>query len=98
MDRCAWCSKRIHEDSKVFALGVKTYKGVDFKEHEGKIIQLFLAASDKNVPAIVVTSDSKAKRQGKDLVFALCSRECGDSLKNALKEEKDFLESDLDEF
>jgi hypothetical protein len=88
---CAWCNKRIPEDAEVFGLPAKARQGIDLKGQEGTIIQLSLALVDKTVPAIVVASDSEAKRQGYDFAFMLCSQACARSLKDALQREIDIV-------
>lgn len=88
---CAWCGKTIPEDSEVFGLGAKVKQGFDIKNKEGKIIQLSLALTNKTVPAIVTTSNSDAKKEGKDLMFMTCSQGCAGNLKDALQKEKDVI-------
>lgn len=90
-NRCAWCNKTIPEDSEVFGLGAKFREGVDIEDNEGKIIPLSLVVTNKTIPAIVTTSDSEAKREGKDLMFMTCSQSCAESLRDALQKEKDFV-------
>jgi len=87
---CAWCNKEVPEDVEVFGFGTKARPGVDLSEQEGTVIQLPLALEGKTVPAIVVTSDSEAKRQGYDLAFLACSQECAQSLREALQREIDL--------
>ncbi len=88
---CAWCNKTIPEDSEVFGLGAKVKQGFDIKNKEGKIIRLSLALTNKTVPAIVTTSNSDAKKEGKDLMFMTCSQGCAGNLKDALQKEKDVI-------
>jgi len=89
---CAWCKETIEEDSEVFTLGVKTKKGVDLGDKESGIVNLTLALSGREVPAIVPTADSDAKKEGNDLLFALCCRKCATSLKKELKRERELFE------
>jgi hypothetical protein len=79
---CAWCGKSIPHDVEVWAIGARVRPGID--PGKGPIIHLALAG--KTVPAIVATKDSEAKREGYDLVFMLCSLECGKSLREAFEE------------
>ncbi len=85
---CAWCNKRIPEGVPVFGLGVKSRPSVDLQAWGGKIIPMSLVLTNKTVPAMVTTSDSDAKREGKDLMFMTCSQACAESLKDALEKEK----------
>lgn len=87
LNACAWCGSRIPEDSEVFAIGAKLKPGIDLTKDEGTIIPLKLERIDKVLPAIVPTADSPAKKEGKDLLFKVCSDECGTALDEALKHE-----------
>ncbi|MBW2039692.1 MAG: hypothetical protein JRI46_08865 [Deltaproteobacteria bacterium] len=91
MNTCAWCNKRIPEDFEVFGLGAKVKQESDLADKEGKIIQLFLVVANKTVPAIVTTNNSQAKIDGIDLMFMTCSQDCAESLRDALKKEKDLI-------
>lgn len=84
---CAWCGKGIPEDTEVFSIGAKARPGVDLKDQEGSIIPLPLHLVRKIVPAMIPTSDSEAKKDGYDMVFMVCSRSCGEALRQALDEE-----------
>ena len=66
---------------------------VNLADKEGGYIHLELVQPHKTVPAMVVTSDSEAKRQGNDLGFVVCSDVCGQLLKTALQAEIDLLDS-----
>lgn len=93
MNTCAWCNKRIPNNVEVFGLGAKVKQGIGLKDQEGKIISLFLALTEKTVPAIVATSDSEAKRDGKDLLFITCSQSCAELLKDTLQKEKGMVDN-----
>jgi hypothetical protein len=84
---CAWCSKEIPEDTEVFSIGAKANQGIDLKEQEGCIIPLPLHVVRKIVPAMIVNSDSHAKKDGYDIVFMVCSQSCSTELRQALNEE-----------
>jgi len=92
MSTCAWCDKRIPDDSEVFGLGVKARHRIGITGREGKVIPVVLALVDKTVPAIVTTGDSQAKRNGYDLLFMCCSRECAGLLKDVLQEERNLFD------
>lgn len=92
LNTCAWCNKEIPEDVEVFGFGAKSQQGVDLSEQEGTIIQLSLLEG-RTVPAIVVASDSEAKKQGYDFAFLACSQGCAQSLREALRKEIDVFES-----
>ncbi len=88
MFRCAWCMKKISDDSSLLGLNVKLADGVDFTESEGEIIQVFLESRHTSVPMIVTTSDSEAKKEGIDGVFTLCNDTCAEKMKQTLAHEK----------
>jgi len=92
MSTCAWCDKRIPDDSEVFGLGVKARQRIGSRSREGKVIPVVLALVDKTIPAIVTTGDSQAKRNGYDLLFMCCSRECAGLLKDVLQEERNLFD------
>jgi hypothetical protein len=84
---CAWCSKEIPEHTEVFSVGAKAKPEIDLSEEEGSIILLPLDVTGKTVPAMIVNSDSQAKKDGYDIVFMVCSEDCGRALREALEEE-----------
>lgn len=90
---CAWCNKKISEGSEIFSLGAKVKAGIDLQGVSGRAIKLLLLESGKTINAIVPIDDSMAKKDGNDLLFAICSPKCGDALKLALQKELDFIKS-----
>jgi hypothetical protein len=54
------------------------------RTREGQTVQTALAAVGKIVPVLVTVRGSQARREGYDVVFTVCSRECGARLKAAL--------------
>jgi len=87
MLRCAWCMKKISDNKPVFGLSVKFVEGIDYTESEGTIIQIGLRTRNTSVPMIVTASNSEAKLQGTDGIFAICSENCGKKMKNTLNKE-----------
>ena len=87
-----WCSQAIRPDAEVFGLGAKTRPGDDLKEYEGKTMPLPLHVEGKIVPAIVAPSKSQAKIEGNDIVFMISSQDCGEALREAVKEEIEIIE------
>ena len=85
---CAWCNKRIAQDTEVFSLGAKARKGISLRRYRGSIIRLQLRHEDKVLAAIIPTPDSPAKKAGNDLLFVLCSEHCAKELRRALVKEK----------
>lgn len=92
LHNCTWCGKRITE---IFSLGCKAKPGMDLASHEGNIIELLLGQPPRSALAIVPTRDSQAKKEGNDLLFAICSRACGQALKIALQQQFDLMDPTL---
>ena len=90
---CAWCNKRVPENDEVYGLGAGLRPDIDFTDRAGEIIPVYLASTDREVPAIVTTSDSEAKRDGYDVIFLICCEKCGEALKAVLQTEIDFFEN-----
>lgn len=93
MFRCAWCMKKIGEEDPVLGLNITLAENIDFSEKEGEIIQVFLQSRNTSVPMIVTTSDSEAKKNGSDGIFALCTEKCGKKMKETLVYEKETFKS-----
>ncbi|WP_307440142.1 hypothetical protein [Bacillus sp. V2I10] len=91
--------KKIREDKPVFGLSVKFAEGVDFSNSEGTITQISLRTRNTSVPMIVTASNSEAKHQGTDGIFAICSERCGAKMKDTVTKElttfKDFKDISL---
>jgi len=78
---CAWCGKAVPEDTERFAVGGKAKEGALLRKHAGRVIIVWLG--DREVPCLVVTPDSPAKKDGKDFIFMFCSEQCGREMKAA---------------
>ncbi len=88
LGKCAWCEKKIEEESEVYGFGIKFRKGVDLAKYEGKIIELSILTRSKNVPMMITTEGSEAKDDGHDAMFMTCSNECGKEMRAALLNDK----------
>jgi predicted nucleic acid-binding Zn ribbon protein len=93
MSRCAWCGSTIPSDSEIFGLGVKAKPGIQVEE--GSVMEVLLFSANKTVLGIVPMNDSQAKREGKDLLFMICSESCGAALKKELQKQIELIESIL---
>jgi hypothetical protein len=85
--KCGWCEDEIPEDTELFGIGAKARDDIDINELRGKVIDICLAQRNRNVQALVVTEDSPAKREGKDLLFVTCSESCSEALRQAVGKE-----------
>jgi hypothetical protein len=91
---CTWCMNPIPEGEERFAYGVKANNSIDLTEKEGEFVTLDLALKKgKTVIAVVTTKNSKARKQGFDLIFLTCSQACAEELKEALDMEQDMLKA-----
>jgi len=85
--KCGWCEDEIPEDTELFGVGAKARSDIDITDLEGKVIDVFLSRRDRTVQAMVVTKDSPAKKEGKDLLFVACSESCSEALRQAVGKE-----------
>jgi hypothetical protein len=87
LSRCAWCHSRIYEDMEIFGFGAKLKPDVDLSEYESHCVEIGLVSKKRSVYMMVTAQGSEAKREGKDGMFLVCSKACGQKLKNALEKE-----------
>jgi hypothetical protein len=85
--KCGWCDDEIGEDTELFGIGAKAHPEINIGEMDGKVIDVFLTRRNRNVQALVVTKDSPAKREGKDLLFVACSESCAAALEQSVGRE-----------
>ena len=87
LSRCAWCKSPIYEDMEVFGFGAKLRPDVDVSEYESHCIEIVLISEQKPVYMLVTAQGSEAKSEGKDGMFLVCSKRCGQKLKDVLEKE-----------
>ena len=85
--KCGWCGDEIPEDTELFGITAKARADIDITELEGKVIDVFLTRRERTVQALVVTKDSPAKKEGKDLLFVACSESCSEALRQGVGNE-----------
>ena len=90
LGRCAWCRRRIGKNTPVFVVWAKARPGMLGKDQEGTGLAMFLVKAKRTVYGIVPRSDSPAKKDGKDLLFQVCSDCCGQALQQAFQDELDM--------
>jgi len=86
--RCARCARDIRPGAGAYGVGAKARKDVSLKAYEGTILQVGLAHNGRTLPAMIASCGSEAKKAGNDIIFMVCSKECGDALKKALRKER----------
>jgi hypothetical protein len=87
LGRCAWCGKAIPDDTPVFGLGAKRRPGVDLSAWQGHAVRIALVTQERIVIAMVAGADSDASKEGKDVMFLLCSEPCASETKSVLEQE-----------
>ena len=90
MSTCSWCGSKIGSEGPIFALGCKKRPEVDISKYESKVMPVKITTLDRIIWSIVPPADSDARKEGKDIMFTLCSEECGDQLKEVLVIEMDL--------
>lgn len=86
LSHCGWCRREIGEDEPVIGISMKYRDQKDYRQNQGKIVQFGLS-SGRIVIAGVVKPNSPAKKQGKDVVFMVCSDRCGNELTATMRQE-----------
>ncbi|MBV8101824.1 MAG: hypothetical protein JOZ31_21985, partial [Verrucomicrobia bacterium] len=79
LSHCGWCRRKIGEDVPVIGISMKFRDPSDYHRHKGKIVE-FELVTGRMVVAGVVKPDSPARREGKDVIFMVCSDQCGNEL------------------
>ncbi len=90
MEVCAWCGKKIPPGQEVLALSAKAAGNIDLTAVAGTMVPVDFVVCGKTIPTMIAAKDSPAKKDGKDLLFMVCSETCGDALRPALVEEVDL--------
>jgi len=91
LDHCAWCNRRMGEEGERIAIKARFRDRKEYRKNEGKVVSFALADAGRTVPAYVVTRDAPAKREGKEVIFQVCSDRCGDELTVAMNKEMNLL-------
>ena len=88
---CGWCNRRIGEKGERIAIKANFRDQKEYRKNEGKVVSFALADPGRMVAAYVVTRDAPAKKEGKEVIFQVCSDRCGDELTVAMKKEINLL-------
>jgi hypothetical protein len=86
LSHCGWCRREIGEDEPVIGISMKYRDQKDYRQNQGKIVQFGLS-SGRIVIAGVVKPNSPAKKEGKDVIFMVCSDRCGNELAATMRQE-----------
>jgi hypothetical protein len=84
LGHCGWCNRRMGEEGERIAIKAKFRDQKEYRKNEGKLVSFFLADPGRMLVAYVVTRDAPAKKEGKEVIFQVCSDRCGDELTVAM--------------
>jgi len=90
--RCAFCEKKLRSGAAVFGLGARLREGLEYPGGVGRMTAVELPLQGKSLRCMVTADGSQAKMDGWDLIFMVCSEECGGELKEMLESEGDLFE------
>jgi hypothetical protein len=90
MTTCCWCGFHIGDNRELFGLGARKRPEIDISKYQGGVMPIRLATIDKTIWSIVPRFDSDACKDGKDIMFTLCSEACGEKLRDVLKYETEL--------
>lgn len=82
---CCWCEHSIGEDGPLYGLFAESIYELSPK---GRWVQIVLL-SGKTITCGITGKRSKARKEGYDLMFEVCSDDCGRKLQTALSQDKD---------
>jgi hypothetical protein len=91
LGHCGWCNRQIGEEGERIAINARFRDKKDYRKNEGRVVSFALADAGRMVVAFVVTRDSPAKKQNKEVVFQVCSDRCGLELTSAMSKEMNML-------
>ncbi|MFQ5796504.1 MAG: hypothetical protein ACE5JP_15845 [Candidatus Bipolaricaulia bacterium] len=81
---CAWCGRRMSPGSLACSIGGTLRQGVEIRAEEGTLTPIQTAEAEKSIPGLVTINGSKAKADGIDIVFMICSPGCAECLRTLL--------------
>jgi len=84
LGHCGWCNREIGKEGERIAIKVRIRNKKDYRKHEGRIVSFELADAGRTVVAYVVTREPPAKKEGKEVIFQVCSDRCGLELTSAI--------------
>jgi hypothetical protein len=91
LGHCGWCNRKIGEEGERIAIKARFRDNKVYRKNEGRMISFALADAGRTVVAYVVTGDSPAKKEGKEVIFQVCSDRCGLELSSAISKEMNLL-------
>lgn len=90
--RCANCEKEMRSGEEVYGLGVRLKAGMEYPEGIGRRTAVHLPVRGRMLECMATADGSRARAEGWDLIFMVCSEECGAELKALLESEESLFE------
>jgi hypothetical protein len=91
LGHCGWCNREIGEEDERIGFNARFRDEEYYRENEGMMVSFAFADAGRMAVAYVVTRDSPAKKEGKDVIFQVCSDRCGLELRAAMCKEMNLL-------
>jgi hypothetical protein len=90
--KCANCGKAMGQGDEVYGLGTRLKEELEYPGGVGRTIAVTLPVGGRELECMVTADCSQAKLEGWDLIFMVCSEDCGEELKSLLEEENSLFE------
>jgi hypothetical protein len=90
--KCAYCECKLTPGAEVYGLGVKLKEELEYPGAVGRSMTVELPIQGRELACMVTADGSQARLEGWDLIFMVCSEECGAALKALLQGEDLFEE------
>ncbi len=90
--KCAYCECKLRSGAEVYGLGVRLKEELEYPGAVGRSMTVELPIQGRELECMLTADGSQAKQEGWDLIFMVCSEECGTALKAILEEEDLFEE------
>ena len=89
--KCAYCECKLRSGVEVYGLGAQLKDELEYPGSVGRSMAVELPIQGRELECMVTADGSQARLEGWDLIFMVCSEECGAGLK-ALLEKEDLFE------
>ncbi len=90
--KCAHCECRLNPGAEVYGLGARLKEELEYPGAVGRSMTVELPIQGRELECMVTADGSQARLEGWDIIFVVCSEECGAGLKALLEEEGLFEE------
>lgn len=90
--KCAYCECKLNPVAEVYGLGARLKEELEYPGAVGRSMTVELPIQERELECMVTADGSQARLEGWDIIFVVCSEECGAALKALLEEEGLFEE------